>query len=58
MGAVEKGTEGRCLSCKHYGRYDGSEYCGNKLRLACLRTDNVWFSPRFDGEDCDFYEYD
>ena len=58
MGAVSKGTEGRCLSCKFYGSYDGSEYCGNKLRLALLRTDNVFFSARFNGEECDYYEYD
>ena len=58
MGAVPKGMEGRCLSCKSYGSYDGSQYCKNKLRLAALRIDNCWYSPRFDGEECDFYEYD
>jgi len=57
MGAVSKGTEGRCLSCKSYGSYDNREYCKNKLRLALERIDNCWFSPRFDGNDCDYYEY-
>ena len=52
---IEKGERFRCFDCYHNNSYEGGGYCGNKKRLRELNIDNVFFSPKYDGDDCDYY---
>jgi len=67
--SVPDWCEGRCLSCKFYGSGHDGGYCRNKERYEEWKknTDpesehwinfNTFFSPRFDGIGCEYYEYD
>jgi len=50
-----------CYDCKYYGSYDmgASEYCSNKERRKKHPKGLYdFFSPRYDGEDCEYFEED
>lgn len=57
---VPRGIEGRCASCKYCDDPCGDGcLCTNKKRLSKMPPgSNSWFSIRYDGQFCDYYEYD
>lgn len=62
--SVPEDVEGRCLSCIYCYSGCGDYYCKSDRKLAEWKKEehnlafNSFFSPRFDGIGCEFYEYD